>query len=644
MSAISSNLSLPYIQANQAQKHITHNEGMRVLDSLTQLSVISAALATPPATPAPGDRYIVAAAAVGDWEDQDLRIAVWDENAWRFFAPQAGWTAWDQNTDAQIAFANGAWTPTAPAAPAPDFNNLDGVGVGTSSDTTNRLAVASDATLLTHAGTGHQVKVNKNASTDTASLLFQTGWSGRAEMGTSGSDDFEIKVSADGSTWNSAMVVDADTGTTQFPEGIITSDLSTTDLIVEDLYLGIGTTDHARLTTDANEDVILSVSPDGSTFHDAMHIDSGSGEVRFPNTASDFGDSDVLTVDYMAAKGVDLVTNGTGLLGNAYNMPSGFMFDPVETPNLPASFSYAGTYPGLKEISEFLPIDPNQTYRLGCYLKQEALNGDWSAYANGDRHKQYIGLLAFDVDKNQIAASQHMRYKAGGVDSMTTLTAPLTPGDTMVSVASAAGWNDTGAAHYLRGIIIFGYKNTLGGEYDHYSRLAKFNLFDTAGVDKTANTITLHSGLPVELGNPDDPNGTWPIGTKIANSSSGGNYKYSLLPGTTLPTSGDWYKATNYMGGIDTSGTNVSYNFPPGTAFAKLFWLPNYSNRSAAYAGYPATGSDHRVWFSGLSVRPDTTARQKLQTNGTVSLKRLNADYDTGTVSLVTAGLDLSLL
>ncbi len=37
MSTVSPNLSLPYIQQNQAQKHVTHNEGMRLLDGVVQL-------------------------------------------------------------------------------------------------------------------------------------------------------------------------------------------------------------------------------------------------------------------------------------------------------------------------------------------------------------------------------------------------------------------------------------------------------------------------------------------------------------------------------------------------------------------------------------------------------------------------------
>jgi hypothetical protein len=54
---------------------------------------------------------------------------------------------------------------------------------------------------------------------DTASLLFQTGWSGRAEMGTAGTDDFSIKVSSDGSSWHTALEIDRSDGRIRFPKG-----------------------------------------------------------------------------------------------------------------------------------------------------------------------------------------------------------------------------------------------------------------------------------------------------------------------------------------------------------------------------------------------------------------------------------------
>ena len=79
-------------------------------------------------------------------------------------------------------------------------------------DETNRLTVAADAVLVIHAGGDHRIKVNKAASSDTATLLFQSGWSGRAKMGLAGNDDFSLKVSPDGAAWQTALRIDRATG------------------------------------------------------------------------------------------------------------------------------------------------------------------------------------------------------------------------------------------------------------------------------------------------------------------------------------------------------------------------------------------------------------------------------------------------
>ena len=103
-------------------------------------------------------------------------------------------------------------------------------GVNATADTTTRFAVAAAASLFNHAGAGHQHKINKNAAGDTASLLFQTGFSGRAEMGTTGDDNFHFKVSADGSAWNEAIVVDRSTGRVSLPA---TPQLATLTFVID---------------------------------------------------------------------------------------------------------------------------------------------------------------------------------------------------------------------------------------------------------------------------------------------------------------------------------------------------------------------------------------------------------------------------
>ena len=62
-----SRLGLPVIDAAQAQKHVTYNEALILLDALTQLAVENRTLTTPPGTPADGACYIPAVGATGAW-------------------------------------------------------------------------------------------------------------------------------------------------------------------------------------------------------------------------------------------------------------------------------------------------------------------------------------------------------------------------------------------------------------------------------------------------------------------------------------------------------------------------------------------------------------------------------------------------
>jgi hypothetical protein len=214
MSDTSPILSLPYIQPSQAQKHVTHNEALQRLDVLTQTVVQDRGRTAPPAPAQTGNSHIVAPGATGDWAGRDGQIATWDGTGWQFIAPRTGWQAQVLDEARAVIHDGSGW-----AAQPPDLNDLSGVGIGTQADPVNRLAVTAQATLLSHDGAGHQLKINKSTAPDTASLLFQTGWSGRAEMGTAGSDGFAIKVSPDGSAWNVGLQIDPDNGQTLFPSG-----------------------------------------------------------------------------------------------------------------------------------------------------------------------------------------------------------------------------------------------------------------------------------------------------------------------------------------------------------------------------------------------------------------------------------------
>ncbi|WP_439153799.1 DUF2793 domain-containing protein [Yoonia sp.] len=208
MSDQTPNLSLPFIQAAQAQKHVTHNEAIELLDMIVQLALESTGAAMPPVAPAEGQTWGVGTGATGGWAGQDGKIATWRGGGWLFVAPRDGWRAWVRDLGEMQVWTGAAWDTRG----AQVLDNLPGVGINATSDATNRLSVVGAATLLSHDGAGHQVKINKSGAADTASVLYQTGFSGRAEMGLAGNDDFAIKVSPDGGSWVAAISVTAANG------------------------------------------------------------------------------------------------------------------------------------------------------------------------------------------------------------------------------------------------------------------------------------------------------------------------------------------------------------------------------------------------------------------------------------------------
>lgn len=200
----SARLALPYIQPSQAQKHVTHNEALRQLDLLVQLRVAGFDAVTPPADPQDGNVYALGTGATGVWAGQDGRLASYTDTIWTFHDPQEGWLASALTDPALHIYTNAGWQKL--------LDGLDTLGIGAAADAINRLSVAAQATLLTHEGAGHQLKINKAAAPDTASLLYQSGFSGHAEMGLAGDNSFSVKVSPDGASWATALRLDKTTG------------------------------------------------------------------------------------------------------------------------------------------------------------------------------------------------------------------------------------------------------------------------------------------------------------------------------------------------------------------------------------------------------------------------------------------------
>ncbi len=213
-------LSLSYVMPAQAQKHVTVNETFRRLDQLVQQSVLSRTLAAEPAAPNEGDAYILTATPTGaSWSAYaQNNIAAFQDGAWMEIAASEGFSAWVADADEFVIYDGALWNPVSGGS----SETAAKFGVNTTADATNKFAVKSNAVLFdaldaAESGTGDsQVKINKEAVGDTGSIIFQTGFSGRAEFGLTGDDDFHVKVSPDGSSWTDAIFIDKDNGNIGF--------------------------------------------------------------------------------------------------------------------------------------------------------------------------------------------------------------------------------------------------------------------------------------------------------------------------------------------------------------------------------------------------------------------------------------------
>lgn len=205
MSDRTARLSIPFLMPDQAMKHLTINEALEQMDALVQPVVVASA-ATDPGGFEEGDCVLVGAGGTGVFAGRANSLAAFQSGAWNFHAPQPGWQVHALDEQKSLRFDGQAWVATA------DPVRLERLGINADADAVNRLAVSAPAVLLNHEGAGHQLKINKANPGDTASLLFQTGFSGRAEIGTMGSDALQVKVSADGNSWFAAVHVQPSTG------------------------------------------------------------------------------------------------------------------------------------------------------------------------------------------------------------------------------------------------------------------------------------------------------------------------------------------------------------------------------------------------------------------------------------------------
>ncbi len=218
-------LGLPYLAAGQMQKHVTLNEALTRLDAVVQTAVVSRTEASQPAAPPDGALYILPAGATGAaWTGQPEGALLRAEGG--------GWTVVDAvdglvvlvlDVGELVVRAGGGWVPLGERLDV--IQNLTRFGLGTVADGANPFAARLNKALWAALASGDggdgdlRLTFNKEGPADVLSLLFQSGWEGRAELGLVGDDDLRLKVSLDGSAWQDVWSVDRASGQISFDQG-----------------------------------------------------------------------------------------------------------------------------------------------------------------------------------------------------------------------------------------------------------------------------------------------------------------------------------------------------------------------------------------------------------------------------------------
>lgn len=218
----SPNLGLSFLAPAQAQKHVTVNEAFYELDSLVHCAVLATDVATPPAAPADGARYLVGGTPGGEWSGKAGLIASFRNGGWAFSAPQPGWRVYDRATDRLLVRSSaGAWVALS-GAPA-ELQNLTRLGLGAAASAANPFVAKLNDALWTARSVaeggdgGMRLALSKTAADRDAGFALQTGSTTRAVAGLFGSNRFRVSVSPDGATFRDALSVDDATGVVEQP-------------------------------------------------------------------------------------------------------------------------------------------------------------------------------------------------------------------------------------------------------------------------------------------------------------------------------------------------------------------------------------------------------------------------------------------
>ncbi|HPA59550.1 MAG TPA: hypothetical protein PLF39_06840 [Synergistales bacterium] len=250
--------------------------------------------------------------------------------------------------------------------------------------------------------------------------------------------------------------------------------------------------------------------------------------------------------------GENLIKNGFGERGNNYNFPA-FTFASAPTYFGDGCFYYTSGPGNVITSGEYIPIDTDLKYHLQAALRTGKVDT-----------RIYAGLACYN--SNMADIRPYHAFRCASVD--TVLYSVASQGSTVVDIIPpSSSWRSpTNTA------IQFNIS-------EDYSDLPNSNVSFINSIDTSPSSywrLTLSPSYPVPA--------TFPAGTPVGNTYSGGNYNYCLLSNNV--TSAQWTLRITSMTGINNVNSPAfdDYRlFQRGTAYVRFLLLANYSQADTTY-------------------------------------------------------------
>ncbi|APG63233.1 hypothetical protein LPB140_11050 [Sphingorhabdus lutea] len=107
------NFRLPLLVQGQAQKEISHNEALLLIDILlnpvVEKKLDNPALLIGEQAPIFGNCYLIGETPTGIWANYANYLAVYFENGWRYIAPKINLRIWSKHQNKMLRYDGNIW-------------------------------------------------------------------------------------------------------------------------------------------------------------------------------------------------------------------------------------------------------------------------------------------------------------------------------------------------------------------------------------------------------------------------------------------------------------------------------------------------------------------------------------------------------